>query len=88
MTVQITLERDKPLSAQPDKGHNRWHPDIPPLAEVEPGEEVLLDTLDAVLNMIEHLRRTYGYSEGQAYHLCSVAVNLKISQGWTSPTCW
>ena len=35
---------------------------------------------NALLNMIDHLQRSYGYSDKQAYHLCSVAVNLKISQ--------
>jgi formamidase len=24
--------------------HNRWHPDLPPIAEIEPGEEIRLDT--------------------------------------------
>ena len=29
---------------------------------------------------IENLQRTYGYNDKQAYHLCSVAVNLHVSQ--------
>ena len=29
---------------EPEKGHNRWHPDIPPAAKAEPGEEVVLQT--------------------------------------------
>jgi len=24
--------------------HNRWHPDIPPVAEVAPGDEIRLET--------------------------------------------
>src|SRR2546426_5819606 len=33
-----------PLAQQPHIGHNRWHPGIPPLAEVNPGEEIILET--------------------------------------------
>lgn len=46
-THEIRLDLFKPLAAQPDRGHNRWHPDIPAVLEVEPGDEVLIDTLDA-----------------------------------------
>jgi formamidase len=44
---QITVERGKRLAAQPDKGHNRWHPAIRPALSVKPGEPVTLETLDA-----------------------------------------
>ena len=43
----ITIERTKRLKEEPHTGHNRWHPDIPPLIEVDPGEEVVLETRDA-----------------------------------------
>jgi formamidase len=43
----VTIDRSKPLIEQPETGHNRWHPDIPPLIEVEPGEECVLETRDA-----------------------------------------
>ena len=43
----IHIDRNKRLRDQPQTGHNRWHPDIPPLLEVEPGEEVVLETRDA-----------------------------------------
>jgi formamidase len=43
----ITIDRNKRLKDEPHKGHNRWHPDIPPLIEVDPGEEVVLETRDA-----------------------------------------
>jgi formamidase len=33
-----------PLAQQAQLGHNRWHPDIPPVAEVKPGEEIILET--------------------------------------------
>ena len=47
-TREIRLDLTKPLSAQPDRGHNRWHPDIRPVLHVQPGDEVVFDTLDAV----------------------------------------
>lgn len=43
----LTIDRTKRLKDEPHTGHNRWHPDIPPLLEVEPGEEVVLETRDA-----------------------------------------
>jgi formamidase len=43
----IEIDRSTRLKEQPHTGHNRWHPDIPPLLEVEPGEEVVLETRDA-----------------------------------------
>jgi formamidase len=48
MTVhEIRLDTAKPLATQPDRGHNRWHPEIAAVLRVEPGDEVVLDTLDA-----------------------------------------
>ena len=35
-------------AAEPAKGHNRWHCNIPPAVEAEPGEEVELETRDAL----------------------------------------
>ena len=43
----ITIDRNKRLKEEPQTGHNRWHPDIPPILEVDPGEEVVLETRDA-----------------------------------------
>jgi len=43
----ITIDRNKRLKEEPQTGHNRWHPDIPPLIAVDPGEEVVLETRDA-----------------------------------------
>ncbi len=43
----IQIDRAKPLAAEPKTGHNRWHPDIPPVLEVGEGEEVALETRDA-----------------------------------------
>ena len=43
----IEIDRSKRLKDEPHTGHNRWHPDIPPLIEVAPGDEVVLETRDA-----------------------------------------
>ena len=45
---KISLDFSKPGSAEPEKGHNRWHPDIPPILRVSQGEEVIMDTRDGL----------------------------------------
>ena len=37
MAKSITIDRKKRLREEPHTGHNRWHPDIPAVIEVEPG---------------------------------------------------
>jgi formamidase len=44
---ELRLDKSKRLAEQSSSGHNRWHPDIPPILKVEPGDDVVLDTLDA-----------------------------------------
>ncbi len=44
----IRLDYGKRLVEEPQKGHNRWHPDIPPALTVEPGEEIELETRDSL----------------------------------------
>ena len=44
----ITIDRRRPLRDEPNTGHNRWHPDITPAIEVDEGEEVALETRDAL----------------------------------------
>lgn len=43
----LSIDREKPLCEQAHIGHNRWHPDIEPTVEVEPGQAVGMETLDA-----------------------------------------
>jgi formamidase len=47
MAKSIEIDRSKPLKDEPQKGHNRWHPDIPPAVETIPGEEVTIETRDS-----------------------------------------
>ena len=46
--MRIAIDRTRPLHAQPGSGHNRWHPAIPPLARVAPGETITLETRDGL----------------------------------------
>jgi formamidase len=43
-------------------------------------EDVTVAARNALLNMIDHLVAEYGYTPQQAYALCSVAVDLRISE--------
>ena len=44
---EVRIDRSKTLLEQPETGHNRWHPDIPPVVRCAPGDEVVLETRDA-----------------------------------------
>jgi formamidase len=46
-THVIKIDRSKSLAEQPSTGHNRWHEDIPPIARIEPGDRVVMETRDA-----------------------------------------
>ena len=47
-THEIRVDYSRPLAAEPETGHNRWHPDIPPIVRCQPGDEVILETRDAL----------------------------------------
>jgi formamidase len=47
MAKSITIDRAKPLKDEPGTGHNRWHPDILPAVEIDPGEELTIETRDS-----------------------------------------
>lgn len=44
---KISIDRSKTLAQEPGLGHNRWHPDITPVIEVEPGQVIGMETRDA-----------------------------------------
>ncbi len=46
--VYIAIDRAKTLNQEPAKGHNRWHPDIPPVATIDPGQVIGIETRDAI----------------------------------------
>jgi formamidase len=45
---RVSVDRSKTLAEQPETGHNRWHPDIPPIVRAAPGDRVILETRDAL----------------------------------------
>ncbi len=45
---RVKIDRTTHLAQQPSTGHNRWHPHIEPVLEVEPGGVVVLETRDAL----------------------------------------
>src|SRR6266568_3601794 len=49
----IRIDRGKPLAAEPHLGHNRYHPDIAPVVEIGEGEEIALETRDALDGQIK-----------------------------------
>jgi formamidase len=48
MVIRISISPGKRCADEPDRCHNRWHPDIKPVVEVEPGEIVEVETRDAL----------------------------------------
>ena len=44
----VEVDHGRPLAAQPQVGHNRWHPGIEPILSIDPGDSVVLQTLDAM----------------------------------------
>ena len=42
--MRIAVDTARPLAAQPETGHNRWHPDIRALATVLPGDEITISS--------------------------------------------
>jgi len=49
----IRIDRARKLAHEPHLGHNRFHPDIAPVVEVGEGEEVALETRDALDGQIK-----------------------------------
>jgi formamidase len=45
---RVSIDPAKALSEQAEKGHNRWHEEIAPVVEVDPGDTVSIETLDAL----------------------------------------
>ena len=47
-THAVKIDRSKSLAEQPGTGHNRWHEGIPPILRIQPGDQVVLETRDAL----------------------------------------
>ena len=75
----IEIDRSKRLKEEPHKGHNRWHPDVQPILEVDPGEEVVLETRDASDRQIRPGMTTADLDglDGKAAHPLTGPVYIK-----------
>lgn len=67
----VDIDRGKRLRDEPKTGHNRWHPDIPPILEADPEEEIVLGTRDA--------------SDGQIVFGATETDTANISRGAVHP---
>jgi formamidase len=47
LSLRIDIDRSHPLHEGADRGHNRWHPDLAPVASVDPGEEATFEVRDS-----------------------------------------
>ena len=47
-THVVKIDRSKSLAEEPSTGHNRWHEAIPPIVKVQPGDQIVLETRDAL----------------------------------------
>jgi formamidase len=45
---ELRVDPSIPVREEPDRCHNRWHPDIPPALACLPGDDVVMATRDAV----------------------------------------
>ena len=72
---RISIDRSKRLYQEPHTGHNRWHPDILPILEVDPGETIALETRDALDGQIKP-----GMSAEDLLHL-----DAKVAHPLTGP---
>ncbi|HZI92197.1 MAG TPA: acetamidase/formamidase family protein [Thermoleophilaceae bacterium] len=45
--MRVAVDRSTPLHEGAAGGHNRWHPDLAPIARVQPGEEVWVELRDS-----------------------------------------
>ena len=46
--MRIEVDASKPLAQEPSSGHNRWHPDIEPIARVKQDEEITIEARDGL----------------------------------------
>ena len=46
--MRVSVDASLSLAQEPGTGHNRWHPDLEPIASVRPGEEITLETRDGL----------------------------------------
>jgi formamidase len=47
VSLRIEIDRSRPLHLGAERGHNRWHPGLAPVASVDPGDEVTFELRDS-----------------------------------------
>jgi formamidase len=47
LSLRLSIDRSQPLHEGAANGHNRWHPDLEPVASIDPGEEVTFEIRDS-----------------------------------------
>jgi formamidase len=62
----IEIDRSKSLVQEPEKGHNRFHPEIIPVIEVDEGEEVLFETRTSMDNQFTPITTVDDFSSMDA----------------------
>jgi len=54
MVLRIRISPGKRCADEEDICHNRWHPELKPIAEISPGDEVTIETRDALDGRIKN----------------------------------
>src|SRR5258708_895308 len=75
----IRIDRGKRLIDEPHLGHNRFHPDIAPVIEVDEGEEVVIETRDSLDGQISPMatEADFGTLDVMAVHPLTGPVLVK-----------
>ena len=69
----VSIDASKPLGEEPGTGHNRWHEAIEPVVEVEQGDTVVYEKLDAFVGQFntESKAEVEGNHDLNEVHPCS-----------------
>ena len=80
VTLRFRLHKEKHLAGPIVESAERQHPQGPEWIVVESGEDYAATVRNATSRMINLLVDQWGFSAIHAYLLCSVAMNLRLSQ--------
>jgi acetamidase/formamidase len=79
-SLRFTLEKGRTIPAPQYRTAGRPSPLGPLYGTTGVGGDLYKAAQDAVMAMIEHIDRTYGLTPEDAYLLCSLCVDLRISE--------
>jgi acetamidase/formamidase len=89
VTVRFDVETDRALDGPVLRTDGPFRPagsDGPSFATTGLADDLLAATRRAVARMVDHLHEERGLSRAEAYVLCSVAVDCKVSEVVNEPT--